>query len=351
YTYGHDLLSQRQLIGGVWATHFYGYDGHGSVRFLTDTAGAVTDTYTYDAFGTLISQTGATPNDYLYGGEQFDANAGFYYLRARYMNPATGRFQTMDRYEGSAFEPASLHKYLYANSDPVNNIDPTGHFTISSAMVSFAVHSVLISLAISIPLRALEAALKVQAGMNLGAAIQEAAIGVAFDAALGLVLGGVLSQAPRLVQIRSVAQSIQAFRAARAANSVWRLNPFARGRAIEQMILGRPANIPVSNFPVIDDFANGVATSIKSLDLTAASYQNAAGITSRLADYAGKLSQFSGRTWGGFTVQGSQIQQRVLLVAMEQGAPTVAQAQALRTFIQTAQQQWPNIRVVFQFIP
>lgn len=47
------------------------YDGDGN-RALTDTTGAVTDTYDYDAFGNLIHSTGTTPNVYLYSGEQFD---------------------------------------------------------------------------------------------------------------------------------------------------------------------------------------------------------------------------------------------------------------------------------------
>jgi len=53
---------------------------HGSVRQLTDAL--VTDTYDYDAFGNLIYRSGTTPNDYLYAGEQFGANLGFYYLRS-----------------------------------------------------------------------------------------------------------------------------------------------------------------------------------------------------------------------------------------------------------------------------
>jgi RHS repeat-associated protein len=128
YTYGHDLISQRQLLAGNWTTSYYGYDGHGSVRFLTDAGGAVTDTYTYDAFGNLIARSGTTPNDYLYAGEQYDANAGFYYLRARYLNPSEGRFQTRDTHEGSMFEPITLHKYLYTGNDPVNKVDPSGLF-------------------------------------------------------------------------------------------------------------------------------------------------------------------------------------------------------------------------------
>jgi RHS repeat-associated protein len=130
YTYGLDLISQRQLVGGAWGTSFYGYDGHGSVRYLTDSSGAVTDTYDYDAFGNLVARTGSTPNDYLFAGEQFDPNVGLYYLRARYLNPAAGRFQTADTYEGVRNDPPSLHRYLYANADPVNKLDPSGKFTV-----------------------------------------------------------------------------------------------------------------------------------------------------------------------------------------------------------------------------
>ncbi len=69
YTYGHDLICQRQTSG----TSFYNYDGHGSVRGLSSSSGSITDTYTYDAFGDLIAQAGNTSNLYLYAGEQFDA--------------------------------------------------------------------------------------------------------------------------------------------------------------------------------------------------------------------------------------------------------------------------------------
>jgi RHS repeat-associated protein len=132
YTYGHDLISQDQFDGttGAWHASFYGYDGHGNVRFLTDETGVVTDTYIYDAFGTLITATGSTNNRYLYSGEQFDSNLGLYYLRARLMNPLTGRFWTADAYEGAGPDPQSLHKYFYGSADPINGIDPSGYFTL-----------------------------------------------------------------------------------------------------------------------------------------------------------------------------------------------------------------------------
>jgi hypothetical protein len=50
---------------------FYGYDGHGNVRFLTSSADTVGNTYQFDAFGMPISSTGTMANSYLYSGERF----------------------------------------------------------------------------------------------------------------------------------------------------------------------------------------------------------------------------------------------------------------------------------------
>ena len=70
--------------------------------------------------------TGSTPNNYLYRGEQYDSDLGLYYLRARYYNPITGRFMSRDPENGKPFNPKTLHKYLYANGDPVNRLDRSG---------------------------------------------------------------------------------------------------------------------------------------------------------------------------------------------------------------------------------
>jgi len=59
-------------------------------------------------------------------GEQYDSDLGLYYVRARYYNPAMGRFLSRDPNVGYIDEPATLHKYLYAGGDPVNRVDPGG---------------------------------------------------------------------------------------------------------------------------------------------------------------------------------------------------------------------------------
>ena len=122
YTIGADLISQER-DGKV---SVYLYDGHGSVVGLANESGIVTDTYCYDAFGNLLKSTGSTKNCYHYCGEQFDETTGLYYLRARYMDTSTGRFISQDSYAGSISDPISLHKYLYANANPVMYSDPSG---------------------------------------------------------------------------------------------------------------------------------------------------------------------------------------------------------------------------------
>lgn len=90
-------------------------------------------TYEYDAFGNQITHTGTTPNNYLYRGEQWDPDLNLYYLRARYYNPLSGRFMSRDPNNPQLIgpdkipiDPRMLHKYLYAEGDPVNGVDPTG---------------------------------------------------------------------------------------------------------------------------------------------------------------------------------------------------------------------------------
>jgi RHS repeat-associated protein len=144
FTYGHKLISQR-IVGG--SLSFYQYDGHGSVRQLTNAGGAITDAYDYDAFGNVVYRSGTTPNDYLYTGEQFDANLGFYYQRARYMNPSSGRFWTMDSFAGGATDPISLHKYLYASADPLNRLDPSGRFSIGEEVAALDINGILSNIA------------------------------------------------------------------------------------------------------------------------------------------------------------------------------------------------------------
>ncbi len=147
-----DKPKETHWDSGTWRAEtvlgptIYGYDGHGSVRQLTNPAGAITDSYDYDAFGNLINSTGSTPNNYLFAGEQYDPALDLYYNRARYLNTTTGRFWSMDTDEGNDQDPISLHKYLYANANPVNGTDPTGNQDVIEEVGAEAIDETLDSI-------------------------------------------------------------------------------------------------------------------------------------------------------------------------------------------------------------
>ena len=58
-----------------------------------------------------------------YAGEWFDAHVGAQYLHARWYDVATGRFTSRDPMQ------ADLTSYIYATSNPINYVDPTGYFS------------------------------------------------------------------------------------------------------------------------------------------------------------------------------------------------------------------------------
>ena len=117
----------------------------------------------------------------LYSGEQTDAS-GLQYLRARYYDPATGRFNRLDPFAGNNSDPQSLHKYLYTTGDPINLIDPSGRVGIVSQLGNFAVRAhIRTSSIITAALPVLDAAWKVTgiwtAGWLAQAAAEELTLG------------------------------------------------------------------------------------------------------------------------------------------------------------------------------
>lgn len=139
YSYGLDLLNQQQETN----TAFYHYDAQGSTKALSSTDGIITDSYAYDAFGKLTKQEGASDNNYLYTGEQYDPELDNYYLRARYYDQNSARFTQLDTWAGDATAPITQNKYLYGHSEAVNGSDPTGHMFMMNVMASLDIQASL----------------------------------------------------------------------------------------------------------------------------------------------------------------------------------------------------------------
>lgn len=101
-----EVLSQTQ----AGTTSYTLPDGQGSLRALTNSSGAITDTFRYDAFGNLLGHTGTTSSAYGYGSQRYDAASGLYALRARSYDPTTGRFLARDPATSNATDPLQLDR-------------------------------------------------------------------------------------------------------------------------------------------------------------------------------------------------------------------------------------------------
>lgn len=132
------ILLHARAVGQLRIKLCWGYENCSPKKALGSGV-----TYDYDAFGNLIHSTGTTPNNYLFAGEQFDPDLGLYYNTARYLNTSTGRFWSMDTYEGEDTDPLTLHSYLYVGAEPVDEVDPSGNEGIDEAIGSFSLSSTI----------------------------------------------------------------------------------------------------------------------------------------------------------------------------------------------------------------
>ncbi len=105
-------------------TYYYHQDGAGNVVALlkkTGTTNAITAQYdSLDPFGNGQTNSGSVPNPLQFAGREYDAETGLNYLRARYYDPAVGRFVSEDP------AGAGINQYAYAGNDPGDGRDPSG---------------------------------------------------------------------------------------------------------------------------------------------------------------------------------------------------------------------------------
>ena len=130
---------------------------------------------------------------------------------------------------------------------------------------------------------------------------------------------------------------------AAAGRSVWSLGPGPRGFAIESQLGG---NLP-AGFRVIDRFDGGVATSIKSIDPNAASYQNLQALGRRLNRSVDRLAGWTGQTtpYGGVVIQPGQVTAKTLQVAVPPRSISGAQQAVFNAAAQRAQSSSINLIV------
>ncbi|MEK9141789.1 MAG: RHS repeat-associated core domain-containing protein, partial [Nitrospirota bacterium] len=128
YTHGRGIDEPIAVTKGG-NTFFYHQDGLGTVTDLTNSTGATAKSYSYDAYGNLVDQTGTVEQPYTYTGREFDSESGLYYYRNRHLDTTTGRFLQKD--PQFTFRGGDLNIYRYAKSNPILRRDPFGLFSVS----------------------------------------------------------------------------------------------------------------------------------------------------------------------------------------------------------------------------
>ncbi len=122
YVYGPGGQPIEQVTGST--PTYLQLDQQGSVRLLTDASGKVVGMYAYGSYGTLLRHTGTATSALGYDGEYTDSESGLVYLQARYYDPGTAQFISVDPAVSLTLTP-----YGYASGNPVNAGDPTGLVT------------------------------------------------------------------------------------------------------------------------------------------------------------------------------------------------------------------------------
>ena len=96
-----------------------------------DQTGLVTTHTRYKPFGGIDAEQtnppGSTPTGRRhFAGHPQQENTGLQYMKARWMDPATGTFLSVDPVVRNIANPQSLNAYSYAENNPISIVDPTG---------------------------------------------------------------------------------------------------------------------------------------------------------------------------------------------------------------------------------
>jgi len=129
YEFGPDqLLSLNNRNEG---RSFFHLDILGSTVNLSQPNDSPRQSIFYDAWGIERERIGTSANNLTFTGHEKDEETGLIYAKARFYDPDVGRFLTQDDVLGQANSPPSLHRYFYANQNPLFFIDLDGRQSLA----------------------------------------------------------------------------------------------------------------------------------------------------------------------------------------------------------------------------
>jgi RHS repeat-associated protein len=125
YAQGENIDEPLAMLRGG-ATSYYEQDGLSSVTSLSNAAGSLGQTYTFDSFGKQTASSGSLTNPFQFTGREFDTETGLQFSRARYYDQTTGRFLSED----PLGVQDNSNMYVYVRNNPINFDDPFGLYIL-----------------------------------------------------------------------------------------------------------------------------------------------------------------------------------------------------------------------------
>ena len=130
YDSSGEVIGFTRTANGTDTEYFYVKNLQGDILKVITATGTEVATYTYDAWGRVLTSTGdmAEANPIRYRGYYYDTETGLYYLKSRYYDPEVCRFMNSDAFVSTEQGVVGTNMFAYCGNDPVNRVDPTGQF-------------------------------------------------------------------------------------------------------------------------------------------------------------------------------------------------------------------------------
>lgn len=195
------ILFDGQRIASISGTKvlYYHADHLGSANVITDVNGVMKEISEYEPYGDFSRHEKFGADDevahYYFTAQFRDDESGLYFYNARYYMPLIGRFISPDTIVQSPSNTQTLNRYTYANNNPVNNIDPSGHGWFKKFWKSLvgAIIGTVVGISTGNPWLGFSAYNAFTAGVsggNIGAAVGGALAGYFGGGLIGNAFGG-----------------------------------------------------------------------------------------------------------------------------------------------------------------
>jgi len=277
-TTSHIFLGDRKIASVTnGETSFFFADHLGGTNVITDSAGVKLELIEYEPFGVRIRHekygSGEDVAWHYFTGQRLDEETELYFYNARYYDPSLGRFITADTIVPGASNPQSFNRYSYCHNNPVNRIDPTGHWSWGKFWKSFAGAVVGVAAAVLLGPAGFAVSGATMAGAvggAVGGAITGGLTGGWQGAGMGMLMGGALG-----------------------GLGGWGVSEFGKGFGYGMLAVGAGVAGATDNW---DSFAGGLAGGMAGYAIgnRIASYHND-GISSKLP--AGQKDPYNNKDW------------------------------------------------------